>query len=91
MSETVTIELDGEALPVPVGTPVAAAILAAGRTPYRHHAKDGSPRAPYCLMGVCFDCLVTVDDVPDCRGCLVEVAEGMRVTRQVIGAGDGHG
>lgn len=88
VGETVTITLDGEALPVPVGTPVAAAIMQAGATPYRRHARDGSARAPYCMMGVCFECLVTIDGVVDCRGCLILVADGMVVDRQ-HGPGDG--
>jgi sarcosine oxidase subunit alpha len=33
-------------------------------------------------MGVCFDCLVTVDGKQNQQGCLVPVREGMRVTIQ---------
>ena len=43
----------------------------------------GAPRAPYCLMGVCFDCLVTIDGVGSRQGCLVAVREGMEVETQV--------
>ena len=47
-----------------------ASIIAA-RTPV-----TGAPRAPYCLMGVCFDCLVTIDGVGNRQGCLVAGARG---------------
>jgi len=43
---------------------------------------DGAPRAPYCMMGVCFECLVTIDGVGSRQACLVRVAEGMRVEIQ---------
>jgi sarcosine oxidase subunit alpha len=43
----------------------------------------GAPRAPYCLMGVCFDCLVTVDGVGSRQGCLVPVHEGMTIETQL--------
>jgi sarcosine oxidase subunit alpha len=43
----------------------------------------GAPRAPYCLMGVCFDCLVTIDGVGSWQSCMVLVREGMTVETQV--------
>jgi NADH dehydrogenase/NADH:ubiquinone oxidoreductase subunit G len=33
-------------------------------------------------MGVCFDCLVVVDDVPNTRACMTWVRDGMRVELQ---------
>ena len=40
---------------------------------------SGAPRAPYCLMGVCFECLVTIDGVGNRQGCMVAVRDGMRI------------
>lgn len=34
-------------------------------------------------MGVCFDCLVVVNGVPNTRACMTLVADGMRIERQV--------
>ncbi len=34
------------------------------------------------MMGVCFECLVTIDGVPNRQSCLIEVAEGMRIRSQ---------
>ena len=42
-------------------------------------ARSGAPRGPFCGMGVCFDCLVTVDGRPSQRACLTKVAAGMDV------------
>ena len=50
----------------------------------------GAPRAPYCMMGVCFDCLVTIDGVGNRQGCLVPVREGMRIETQQRQAGGRH-
>lgn len=35
-----------------------------------------SPRGLFCGMGICFDCRVTVDDVPNLRACMTEAREG---------------
>ena len=63
-------------------TRVAAALLAAGFEHCRTTPVSGAPRAPYCMMGVCFECLVTIDGVGNRQGCLVPVREGMRVELQ---------
>jgi predicted molibdopterin-dependent oxidoreductase YjgC len=34
------------------------------------------------MMGVCFDCLVTIDGVGSRQGCMIRVADGMRVETQ---------
>ena len=70
----------------PAGISVAAAVLGhahAGHT--CKHPVDGSARAPYCLMGVCFECLMEIDGEPDVQSCLVTVREGMVVRRQLPG------
>lgn len=64
------------------GDSVAAALMAAGMTTLRTTAVSGSPRGPFCMMGICFDCLVTIDGIPNCQACLTPIADGMRVTRQ---------
>ena len=48
----------------------------------RHTPVHGSSRAPFCMMGVCFDCLVEIDGVGSQQACLVRVREGMQVATQ---------
>jgi D-hydroxyproline dehydrogenase subunit gamma len=79
---TVTLSVDGRAISARPSDSVAAALLAAGITSCRTTPISGAPRAPYCMMGVCFDCLVTVDGVGNRQGCLVRVRDGMRVETQ---------
>ena len=74
--------LDGRAVEGAEGDTVAAALLALGRTACRETAVSGAPRGPYCMMGVCFDCLVVIDGVGNRQGCLVPLSEGMAVETQ---------
>ena len=78
---TMTVTVDGQPLLVPASCTAAAAVLLLGGVS-RTTPVSGSPRAPYCMMGVCFDCLMEIDGVPNRQACLVPVAEGMRVNRQ---------
>jgi D-hydroxyproline dehydrogenase subunit gamma len=77
------IVVDGKTIRARAGDTVAAALLAAGIAECRTTAVSGTPRAPYCMMGVCFDCLVTIDGVGNRQGCLVLVRESMRIDTQL--------
>ena len=80
MSRTVTITVDGHPRTVPAGRTVAATLtLEEGRPGWRTTRRGGESRGLFCGIGVCFDCLATVDGRPGLRTCLVEVAEGMDV------------
>jgi hypothetical protein len=79
---TVAVTVEGRTIAVPAGASAAAAALVAGFDSVRETV-GGSERAPYCMMGVCFDCLIEIDDVPNCQGCMVEVRNGMRINRQI--------
>src|SRR5512140_1037882 len=78
----VNLTIDGVAVSAREGDSVAAALLAAGRSHCRTTPVSGAPRAPYCMMGVCFDCLVTIDGVGNRQGCMVAVSEGMAIETQ---------
>jgi sarcosine oxidase subunit alpha len=82
---TLTVKIDGRAVEVRAGDTVAAAMLAAGIDHCRTTAVSGAPRAPYCLMGICFDCLVAIDGIGNRQGCLVPVRAGMEIETQVGG------
>ncbi len=78
----VEIVVDGTPLLARAGDTVSAALLASGRDVRRETAVSGVKRLPYCMMGVCFDCLVTIDGRGNRQGCLVPVRAGMRVELQ---------
>ena len=77
----VEIVLDGAPTEAFEGETVAAVLLARGEVATRTTVK-GEPRGIFCGMGVCFDCLVVVDGVPNTRACMTWVRDGMRVSRQ---------
>lgn len=78
----VQIFVDGVAVAARQGDTVSAALLASGRDVRRSTAVNGTPRLPYCMMGVCFDCLVTIDGVGNRQGCFVPVAADMQIEIQ---------
>lgn len=78
----IELTLDGETQRVPEGISVAAAMLLMGADALRTTPISGSQRAPYCLMGVCFDCLMEIDGRCNQRACMVEVRAGMQIRRQ---------
>lgn len=78
----VTIEFEGEPLSAQQGDSVAAALLAGDHRTFRTTPVNGVKRGPFCMMGVCFDCLVEIDGVANRQACMVEVSEGMRIKRQ---------
>ena len=79
---TVHLVVDGKSIEAREGDSVAAAMLAAGFDHCRTTPVSGAPRAPYCMMGVCFECLVTIDGIGNRQACLIPVREGMRVETQ---------
>jgi len=78
----IELTINGRSTRVRAGDTVAAALIAAGVLAIRVSDVSGAPRAPYCMMGVCFECLVTVDGVGNRQGCLVPIAPGMRIDTQ---------
>ncbi len=77
----IEVVVEGRRVAVAEGASAAAAFLLAGFRGIRETPK-GSPRAPYCMMGVCFECLAEIDGVPNRQSCMVEVRPGMRIRRQ---------
>jgi predicted molibdopterin-dependent oxidoreductase YjgC len=77
-----TIHIDGNAVAAEAGESVAAVVLRQDEAWSRRTPISGAKRAPYCMMGVCFECLAEVDGVASVQTCLKEVCEGMQVRRQ---------
>lgn len=81
-TRTLNITFNGEQLTVPAGISVAAALLMSGVTRFRATPVSEAPRAAFCMMGVCFECLVDIDGVPNRQSCLIEATEGMQIRSQ---------
>lgn len=72
------IEVDGRRVLAYEGESLATVLMAAGIRAFEHH----TPHAPsrlFCGMGTCQQCLVTIDDLPNCQACQTFARPGMKV------------
>lgn len=77
----VSLSIDGTPVDAEEGEPVAAVFHRLGQ-PVRQHPLTGEPREAYCMMGVCFECLVTLADGSTAQACLLPAREGLEIRRQ---------
>ena len=92
------LRFDGQPLEAFKGETVAAALTAAGVRVLRTTA-GGETRGVFCGMGICYDCLMVIDDQPSRRACMVPVGRAWRcvhtdrepTTRQERAEERGHG
>lgn len=78
----ITFMWDGQAMTAQDGDTVVAALLAGGVRTTREHPVTDEPRAPFCMMGTCFECLVEIDGIPNRQACQVKLTKGMQVCLQ---------
>lgn len=79
---TIRLTFEGREIAAAPGDTVAAALLANGVSIFRETAISGSPRGPFCMIGACFECLVTIDGRQNRQACLIPVQEGMEIMTQ---------
>lgn len=75
---SITIYIDDKAVKAVAGESVASILLQQGMTAV-HSAPDNAARGPYCMMGVCFDCMVECEDGRSEQACQLYAEEGMKV------------
>jgi hypothetical protein len=80
---TIAVIVEGRTALVSPGASAAAAVLAAWFRHIRETPVEGRERGPYCMMGICFDCLAQIDGVPNRQSCMVEARPGMCIRRQI--------
>jgi len=80
----ISLIVDGEPIQAYPGDTIASALYAQGKRAWRV-SRSGDQRGLFCGIGLCFDCLVTVDGKPNQRACTTAVAQGMRVTTNLEG------
>ena len=76
----INISVNGRNIAAAPGETVMAALTAAGFKVLKKSNGRGEPRGPFCGMGVCYECLVTINGVPKQRSCMTEVAENMEIS-----------
>lgn len=73
---------NGEEIKAQDGQSVAAALLNVGVRTTRTTRIHSQPRGVFCGIGICFDCLVIIDGIPNQRACITEVSQGIKVVTQ---------
>lgn len=76
--KVVRVQIDGEPVTAYEGETVATVLMAAGRRTFGQTPND-QPRGLFCGIGLCYDCLVTIDGINNQRACATPVREGMHV------------
>lgn len=71
-----SMTVNGQTVAAYPGETIATALMAAGYRAFRATEASAAPRGIFCGMGICFDCLVTVDGLPNQRACMSQAREG---------------
>lgn len=88
-AKVVTFTFDGQMLEARDGDNLAAALLVAGVISTRTTSLSGAPRAPFCMMGACYDCIIEING-ETVQACMTAVTEGLEV-RPIVGPVAGTG
>jgi len=75
----IRIRVNGRSIEATPGETVLAALTAAGFRVLKKSNVRGEARGPFCGMGVCYECLVTINGVPKQRSCMTEVDDNMEI------------
>jgi sarcosine oxidase subunit alpha len=76
--DTIPLTIDGHPVRVPPGTSVAAAVMQTRASGFRRSV-TGSLRGPLCGMGICYECRLTIDGLPQRTSCQTVCRAGMEV------------
>jgi len=79
----VTILVEGQPVEARRGQMLAATLIASGRFVMRRTRRSGSPRGLFCAMGICYDCVMTINGRAGIRACMTKVEDGMQVSYPV--------
>ena len=77
-----TFQWDGAPINAYSGETILGALLASGIRTLRHTSQD-QPRGMLCGIGVCYDCLVTIDGQRNQRACMTPAQPGMVVRSEM--------
>jgi predicted molibdopterin-dependent oxidoreductase YjgC len=79
---SISVSIDGEPVEGLEGQSIAGVLLGSGRLAWRTTAAGRRPRGVFCGIGVCYDCLITVNGLRDVRACQRVAADGDVLTTQ---------
>jgi predicted molibdopterin-dependent oxidoreductase YjgC len=83
----IRVTLNGESITSREGQSVGALLLEHEQLATRTTRQNARPRGMFCGIGICFDCLITINGITNQRACVTNIEEGMTIqTQQGSGA-----
>lgn len=79
--DKIDIDVDGHIITALKGQTIAEALLANGIHTFRR-TRQNAPRGVYCNMGICYECRMIVNGIPNVRTCMTPVTAGCKVNTQ---------
>lgn len=79
----ITLLVNDKPVPAYEGESVHAALIAAGIRNFRF-SKTGKPRGIFCGMGICYECLITIDHQSDQRACITMAKDQMAIQIETV-------
>lgn len=80
-NQKITVYINGLRVTARAGQSVHAVLLAAGFKALRQAGTV--PRGVFCGMGICYDCLVSINGQPKQRACMALAADQMEISLDV--------
>jgi D-hydroxyproline dehydrogenase subunit gamma len=77
------IDVDGENLTAYPGETIASVLYAAGWRTFRKTESSNQSRGMFCGIGLCGECRMVIDGVPNVRACQTPAVPGCRVETQL--------
>lgn len=77
--EEFNVYINGKKTKAYKGDTIASTLLLNNCLSFKKSSKLGESRGLLCGMGVCYECLVTVNEVTKQQACITPVEEGMRI------------
>ncbi len=81
-TKEISFQFDGVMINGYEGESIAAALLRAGITAIRNAPNTKTPRGMFCVMGVCQECVVSIDGKTR-EACRTTVSDGLIVERVI--------
>lgn len=78
-TQKVKIKVNGKKIDAYRGETILAALVAAGFKKLKKSHVIGESRGPLCGMGVCYECQVMINGIPNLRACMIEVEDKMEI------------
>ncbi len=77
--EKVTIKVNGKDVSAYIGETLLAALIANGYKKLKKSPVLKEHRSGLCGMGVCYECLVTINGEKNVRACMEDIRPGMEI------------